>query len=57
MKEVLDTWHDEWKDFLKEKTYNPETNRGFTPTSDCAALTAVSPEICHALYLSEISGT
>ena len=29
MKEVLDTWHEEWKDFLKEKTYNPETKRWF----------------------------
>lgn len=23
----LDNWHDEWKDFLNEKTINPETNR------------------------------
>jgi hypothetical protein len=29
MKEVLDTWHECWKDFLREKTYNPETNRWF----------------------------
>lgn len=29
MKEVLDTWHEQWKDFLKEKTYNSETNRWF----------------------------
>jgi hypothetical protein len=29
MKKVLDAWHEEWKDFLKEKTYNPETKRWF----------------------------
>jgi len=23
----LDNWHNKWKDFLKEKTINPETNR------------------------------
>ena len=29
MKEVLDNWHTQWKDFLKEKTFNPETKRWF----------------------------
>ena len=28
-KEVLDAWHKQWKDFLKEKTYNPETRHWF----------------------------
>jgi transposase-like protein len=27
IKKLLDGWHNEWKDFLKEKTFNPETNR------------------------------
>ncbi|MFO7807082.1 MAG: hypothetical protein R6V40_01510, partial [Candidatus Moraniibacteriota bacterium] len=27
MREVLDEWHGKWKDFLSEKTYNPETKR------------------------------
>lgn len=25
--EALEAWHNQWKDFLKEKTYNPETKR------------------------------
>jgi len=29
MKEALDVWYEKWKDFLKEKTYNPETKRWF----------------------------
>lgn len=29
MAEVLKAWHDQWADFLKEKTYNPETKRWF----------------------------
>lgn len=29
MKKLLDEWHNEWKEFLKEKTYNPETKRWF----------------------------
>lgn len=29
MREVLNTWHKKWKDFLKEKTFNPETKRWF----------------------------
>jgi len=27
--ELLDNWHNEWKEFLKEKTRNPETKRWF----------------------------
>jgi hypothetical protein len=29
MKDVLDIWHNEWKDFLNEKTYNPFTGQSF----------------------------
>jgi len=29
MREVLNAWHEKWKDFLKEKTFNPETKRWF----------------------------
>jgi len=29
MREVLEEWHEKWKDFLKEKTFNPQTNRWF----------------------------
>lgn len=29
MKKALDTWHEQWKDFLKEKTFNPETKHWF----------------------------
>jgi len=29
MKEVLNVWHEKWKDFLKEKTFNPQTRRWF----------------------------
>jgi len=29
MKKALNDWHEQWKDFLKEKTYNPETQRWF----------------------------
>lgn len=29
MREVLDIWHEKWKEFLKEKTFNPETKRWF----------------------------
>lgn len=29
VKEILEVWHGEWKDFLKEKTYNPQTKRWF----------------------------
>jgi hypothetical protein len=27
MREVLEIWHNQWKDFLKEKTFNPQTKR------------------------------
>jgi len=27
MQEALEAWHNSWKDFLKEKTYHPETKR------------------------------
>lgn len=29
MKKILDIWHEKWKDFLKEKTFNSETNHWF----------------------------
>jgi len=29
MRKVLDKWYETWKDFLKEKTFNPETKRWF----------------------------
>lgn len=29
MKEVLNIWHEKWKDFLREKTFNPQTKRWF----------------------------
>lgn len=29
MKKLLDVWYENWKEFLKEKTYNPETRRWF----------------------------
>lgn len=29
LKEALDTWYEQWKDFLKEKTLNPETKHWF----------------------------
>lgn len=29
MQKLLDSWHRKWKDFLKEKTFNPETKRWF----------------------------
>jgi len=29
MREVLNEWHERWKDFLKEKTFNPQTGRWF----------------------------
>jgi hypothetical protein len=29
MREVLEEWHEKWKDFLKEKTFNPQTSRWF----------------------------
>lgn len=29
MKKLLDNWYKKWKDFLKEKTFNPETKRWF----------------------------
>lgn len=27
MEKMLNEWHEKWKDFLKEKTFNPETKR------------------------------
>lgn len=29
MRKYLNKWHEKWKDFLKEKTFNPETKRWF----------------------------
>lgn len=29
MRRLLVNWHNKWKDFLKEKTYNPQTRRWF----------------------------
>lgn len=29
MRKYLNQWHEQWKDFLKEKTFNPETKRWF----------------------------
>lgn len=29
MKKLLDAWYETWKEFLKEKTFNPETRRWF----------------------------
>lgn len=29
MKKLLDKWYQQWKDFLKEKTYNPQTKHWF----------------------------
>lgn len=29
MRKNLNDWHEQWKDFLKEKTFNPETKRWF----------------------------
>lgn len=29
MQKLLNNWHRKWKDFLKEKTFNPETKRWF----------------------------